>query len=69
MAKKSQKKQEVKQSNAGRKPLYPEEGLVHVGFRLPTSLAEKLEEMAGAAQQKRSEFMRALLEEALGRLC
>lgn len=39
-----------------------------MGFRLPTSLVKKLTGMARAKKQANSDFMRALLEEIVGRL-
>jgi hypothetical protein len=58
----------VEAPKVGRKPLYPGDSLKHMGFRLPTSLVKKLMGMARAKGQSNSDFMRALLEEIVGRL-
>ena len=59
------KKRRVK---LGRKPLDPNDPLVHKGFRLPQSLVEGLAAAARGAGQTESHFLRVLLEETLTRL-
>ncbi|MCL2529004.1 MAG: CopG family transcriptional regulator [Coriobacteriia bacterium] len=49
----------------GRPPLYPDEELVTVAFKVPRSRIELLDKRAAEKRETRSQFMRELLDDAL----
>lgn len=59
-------KKEAKAVKMGRKPLNEKDPLVHVGFRIPTSLARGLSALAKKKKIRPSELVRDLIEGALG---